>query len=100
MYLHLGRATVIRTQDIIGLFDLENTTVSRPTRDFLTMAEKAGDVVNVTDELPKTFALCVPEVRNRRSEVKRKPLKSKQVVYISQISTTTLLKRMEAGTTF
>ena len=87
MYLHLGRATVIRTQEIIGLFDLDNTTVSRLTRDFLAAAEKAGEVVNVTDELPKTFVLSVPKAGR----------KSKQMVYISQISTTTLLKRMEAG---
>ena len=52
MYLHLGQETVVREQDIIGIFDLDNTTVSRHTRKTLNEAEKAGRVINVTDDLP------------------------------------------------
>ena len=40
MYLHLGQDTVIRTGDIIGIFDLDITTVSKHTRDYLAKAEK------------------------------------------------------------
>lgn len=81
MYLHLGQNVVIRTDEIIGLFDLDTTTVSKVTRDFLTKAEKNAQVVNVTDDLPKTFVLT----NNNQ--------KRQQRIYISQISTTTLHKR-------
>lgn len=88
MYLHLGQGTVIKTSDLIGLFDLDNSTVSKKTRDFLTLAEKRGQVVNVTDDLPKTFAVTAP----KKSK--------KQTVYISQISTVTLEKRSKKGFTY
>ncbi|MCR4925956.1 MAG: DUF370 domain-containing protein [Clostridiales bacterium] len=80
MYLHLGQDTVVSSNDIIGIFDIENTTVSKPTRDFLAKAEKNGEVFNVSYELPKSFVLC------RKKDGGR-------VIYISQISCSTLLKR-------
>ena len=40
MYLQLGQDTVIRTDSIIGIFDLDNTTVQKGTRDFLNTAEE------------------------------------------------------------
>lgn len=88
MYLHLGQGTVIKTNDLIGLFDLDTSTVSKKTRDFLTLAEKHGQVVNVTDDLPKTFAVAAP--KNSKT----------QTVYISQISTVTLEKRSKKGFTY
>ena len=83
MYLHLGQDTVVKTDTVIGIFDLDNATVSKKTRDFLTRAEKDGKVVNVTHELPKSFIVCND--------------KGKTKVYISQISSVTLLKRFEAA---
>lgn len=79
MYLHLGQDTVVSFDEIIGIFDLDNTTVSKITRDYLTKAEKSGRVINVSTELPKSFVLC----RERDGDK----------IYISQISSTTLLKR-------
>ena len=58
MYLHLGNNTIIRTEDIIGIFDLDNSTVSVRTREFLKNAEKNGAVINVSTELPKSFVVC------------------------------------------
>ena len=31
MYLHLGQDTVVRTGDVVGIFDLENSSVSKIT---------------------------------------------------------------------
>ena len=42
MYLHLGQSTVIRDRDIIGIFDLDITSQSYRTRQYLNRAEKAG----------------------------------------------------------
>ena len=78
MYLHLGSSVVIRQRDVVGIFDLDNTTSSRITRDFLTQAQRAGRVV------PKSFLLC----RDGAGET---------TVYLSQLSSATLLKRMESG---
>ena len=52
MYLHLGQDALVKTSDVIGIFDLDNTTVSKNTRDFLARAEKKGRVVNVAADLP------------------------------------------------
>ena len=32
MYLHLGQDTIVNERDIVGVFDLDNSTVSRHTR--------------------------------------------------------------------
>lgn len=82
MFLHLGQNTVIRQDDIIGIFDLDNTTVSKATRDYLTKMEKQGKVINVSLELPKSFVVCQDD-------------KKEITIYITQISTSTLIKRAE-----
>lgn len=57
MYLHLGQNVMVRNQDIIGIFDLDNTTWSFRTRRFLERAEREGRVVAVGDDLPRSFVL-------------------------------------------
>ncbi len=80
MYLHLGRDIVIRMESIVGIFDLETSTISSTTREYLAAAQKAGCVVGISQEMPKSFILCCDR-HGRRT------------VYTSQISTSTLLKR-------
>lgn len=84
MYLHLGQGVVVPYRDVLALFDLDNTSASHLTRAFLERAEREGRVVNVSDDLPKAFVLC-----RGRDGVSR--------VYLSQLSTATLLKRAENG---
>ena len=84
MYLHLGEETVVRMKDIIGIFDIENTSISKHTKDFLARSEKGKKVVTVGAlaagyEMPKSFVVCEDE--------------GEEKVYISQISTATLKKR-------
>ena len=47
MYIHIGQDTVIVDEEIIGIFDMENTTVMKNTVDYLNKAEKDGSVNNV-----------------------------------------------------
>jgi len=82
MYLHLGNETVVKTEDVIGIFDLDNATISRHTRYFLAQREKNREVFNVSYELPKSFIVC----KGKKDK--------KQKIYISQISSSTLLKRL------
>ena len=44
MYLSIGNDMAVRETSIIGIFDLDNTSTSRRTREFLEKAEKEGDV--------------------------------------------------------
>ncbi len=79
MYLHLGRDIAVSRQTIVGIFDFDTATYGKRTREFLTQAEKQGRVTVVSDELPKSAVVCVED--------------GQTTVYISQISSQTLLKR-------
>lgn len=57
MYLHLGQDYIVNTRDIIGIFDLENCSVDKRTREYLAHAEKEGAVVTLSDEIPKSFVI-------------------------------------------
>lgn len=83
MYIHLGQDVVVPKKGLIGLFDIDNCTSSAITRSFLAEAEKNGEIVDISGELPRVFA--VYENRGERR------------VYLSQISSSTLMKRWEAG---
>ena len=56
MYLSIGNDMAVRDSSILGIFDLDNTSISKRTRDFLENAEKEGQVVPC-DDLPKSFVL-------------------------------------------
>ena len=56
MYLSIGQDMAVRDRTIIGIFDLDNTSTSPRTREFLAAAEKNGEVVPC-DDLPKSFIL-------------------------------------------
>lgn len=81
MYVHIGQDTFIKSGEIIGIFDLDNTTVSKITRDALSKSEKSGRVVTVGYELPKSFVLCG---KNRETGK----------LYISPVSAATIAKRV------
>ena len=84
MYLHIGQNIVVPEADIIGVFDLDNTTSSRITKEFLSNAEKSGLVTNISDELQNSFVICDDEPGSNMN------------IYLSQLSTQTLLRRSEA----
>lgn len=86
MYLHLGQNTIVHDREIIGIFDLDITSQSHRTRDYLNRAERSGQVVNVSEELPKSFVICAKPRQ-----------KQTQTVYISQLSSQTLFRRAEMG---
>lgn len=79
MYIHLGGEYVVKEEEVIGIFDLDTSTVSKHTRNFLNLKEKQGKVINVSYELPKSFILAT---KNKQEKI-----------YISQISSLTLNKR-------
>lgn len=77
MYLHIGNNKVLRKSSIIGIFDMDNATVSHISRKFLIGAEKRNKLIVVTDDIPKSFIL------------------TDDGVYLSQISSSALLGRAD-----
>jgi hypothetical protein len=83
MYLHAGNNKNIREKNIIGIFDIESSTVSDLTKKYLSEAEKRGEVESAAgDELPKSFILYF----DNNQEFK---------VCLSQLSTASLDGRIE-----
>ncbi len=70
----------IRDKHIIGIFDMDNTSTSKRTREFLDKAEKEGQVVPC-DDLPKSFILSAEYGFDR--------------VYLTTLSSSTLEKRLK-----
>ena len=56
MYIDIGNNMAVRSGSVIGIFDLDNTSTSPRTREFLNHAEKEGQVIPC-DGLPKAFVL-------------------------------------------
>ena len=48
MYLHIGNGVSVKKRDIIGIFDLDTSTVSKISREFINNANKEG-IVSYTD---------------------------------------------------
>lgn len=84
MYVYLEQDSFIKSRDIVGIFDLDNTTVSKITREALSKSEKNGRAVTVGFELPKSFVLC-----GKKKEAGR--------IYISPVSAATIAKRAVSG---
>ena len=80
MYLNIGNDMAVRDKSIIGIFDMDNTSTSKRTREFLAKAEKEGQVVPC-DDLPKSFILTAEYGLDR--------------VFLTSLSSATLEKRMK-----
>ena len=78
--MNIGNDMAVREKSVIGIFDLDNTTTSRRTREFLEQAEQDGLVVPC-DDLPKSFVLTQEYSMIR--------------IYLTSLSTATLEKRMK-----
>ena len=59
MYIHLGESISINDTTVIGVFDLENTTIGQDTRMYLNRMKKEGRAVEVSAEMPKSFVVCM-----------------------------------------
>lgn len=76
MYLHIGADYIVRKETVVAVCDLDNSTGSKITRDFLAAAEKAGRVINASEDIPRSFILT-----------------QDGTVYLSLLSSATLARR-------
>ncbi|MBO4433800.1 MAG: DUF370 domain-containing protein [Clostridia bacterium] len=87
MYIHIGNNALLDTNEIIGIFDLDNTTVSARTRDFLNGAQRKGKVFSTGNELPKSFVVASRGKGDNR-------------VFLAVLAPATLSKRAESKNYF
>ena len=80
MYLSIGNDMAVRDRSVIGIFDIDNTTITARGREFLEKAEQEGQVVPC-DDLPKSYILTTEYGMNR--------------VYLTSYNTSTLEKRLK-----
>ncbi len=82
MFLHIGGDLVVAKEEILAIMDMESTSLSNITKEFLKTEQMRDNVVNVDMEnLPKSYVLCETG--------------GKTVLYISPIAASTLLKRAQ-----
>ena len=81
-YLHIGMNVMVDSRRVIGIFDLDNTSTSKHTRRFLDGAEKEGVVQSACEDIPKSFVVCDHPYH-------------RQIIYLSQLNSQTLLKRAQ-----
>lgn len=81
MFLHLGKDTLVKEEDIIGIFEMDNITVTKNGRKYLSNGEKCGKIKCITQKLPKSFIICIEN--------------GKEKIYVSQLLTSTLLGRLK-----
>lgn len=84
MFVHIGNDYIINDKDIIAVFDIDNASISKRTRNFLKKAEEEGKIINVSSDIPRSFIVY-------------KPKENKHIIYLSQLSSSTILKRIEKG---
>ena len=83
MYLNIGGDILIDAKKIVGIFDMDNTTVSRLGRGFLPKAQSDGIIINATEDLPKSYV-----VTRQGNETR---------VYISSFAPRVLSKRLKTA---
>ena len=83
MFLHVGNNKNIRIKNVIGIFDMDTSTISRHTKTLLSQNQKKGKVEYGDDDIPRSFIIYEDKEKSYR-------------IRLSRISTTGLLSRMNA----
>lgn len=79
MYIDIGTDFLINTKDIVGIFDLDNTTTTTShTQNFLNEKQRQNRVVYLVKDIPKSFVLT-----------------QDGTVYVVELSSQILRKRLE-----
>lgn len=87
IYLNVGGGKSIKEKDIIGIFDMDTSTVSPITRKLLSEAEKEGRTEFPSFEIPKSF-IVYHDGEKGSQRIK---------ICFSQFSSASLLGRVEKG---
>ena len=58
MYIHIGSDVTVSSDDIIGIFDIERTSVEKSVNEYLSRCQKSGRIYYVSLDMPKSFVVC------------------------------------------
>lgn len=58
MYLHLGSDISVLKSEVIGIFDIEKTSVVKSVNEFLSRCQKNNRIYYVSLDMPKSFVVC------------------------------------------
>lgn len=115
IHLHLGQDVIVKNKDVLGIFDIDNTTVGKDTKTFLNTGEKKKKVVTITTDIPKTFIVVCKDKNNKKRKRResfahkkatdvenldtqqqnhlKKDRTMEHTIYLSQMAASTLKKR-------
>jgi extracellular matrix regulatory protein B len=79
MFLHIGGDVVIPEKNIIAILDIETTTISEDTKEFLRISEEEGFIISISHDIPKSFIITEFDKKSK--------------IYLSPISSVTLMRR-------
>ena len=79
IFIHINSDKVLRSKDIVGIFDLDTSTVKKVTRDFLKNCEKLNKIESLSSELPRSFVVCQSKNKNVK-------------IFLSPMTSTTMTK--------
>ena len=79
MYLHLGGEKIIRSKELIGIFDLSVEKSSKLFKEFITYYKENNLITAISDEEPKSLVI------------------TENNLYYSPVSPATLRKRVNHG---
>ena len=81
MYVHIGNGESVKSEDVIWIFDLDTSTVSKITKKYINENQKKGKVEYSDNDLPRAFILVKS--------------KNKEKIILSRISTVGLKQRID-----
>lgn len=81
MYVHLGKEFIIPTKEIIAILDLEKMLENKTLEEILKELKLEKNIINIAEGNHKSLILLKNEI--------------KLETYISNISSTTIAKRMQ-----
>lgn len=58
MFLFLGGDVAVRSDEVIGIFDIEECSVSKITVEYLNRCQKDGKVSYISSDMPKSFIVA------------------------------------------
>ncbi len=82
MFLHLGNDSCVYAKNIIAVMDIENASTSKITKEYLSAVGRNKQVIYCSYDMPKSFVVTLDDELTER-------------VYISSISSATLIKRLK-----
>lgn len=65
-FVNIGLDRILVSKTIVGIFDMDSTTVKKDTRDYLKRAENHNEVEVIAPDLPASFVVCSEKKKKQK----------------------------------